>query len=1420
MLKLYRLICSIILLLITYFGFAQSLTLSPVPTQICRGTSVSVTLTSTGNFGLANTISLQLALDYSSVPYSTIPFSQSGNVLAFQWPAGSSGLDGRTHRIRAVSSDPVVESNWSNDIAPFSPASVTLLEATPVVVNAYQTSILRFQLTGSIPIQATLSDSTSILFSDSPYGNTTTKPFTVTASGQYSLVNARNLCGAGTASGSVNLQVNSVSMRTLLVTPLVVCRGDTLYVSYSKNSGLFGPTNQFRLKLSNSAYPPKSYTLPASESNGVLKAVIPENVEDANWGNRYFYVSILTSDPVIETPNPLMFEIRPKSTAEIVSNSVSLPYGSQYYPIVRFRGAGPFMATLSNGTTIGAADATETTSSVGLKPGQSTLYRIERFVSACTNNMIIASSAMVVINPGIWLDTIPSFRDVLCEGQTMRIHYAMNVPTTSDTRFMVTLRENAGSGGWTSSPIQARIEPGNWLVFEIPSLQPNASADSHSYVIKVNSYAPDLATLDVDYWNTQTVTINRKPEYARFNYISPQSLNAPGEVGISLSMNGGGYYSFVLTDGVRYTNSYLTTYGYAEAYVGKTTTFSLVSASNGCGTITPTNVTAIVTVQNPSPNQIYLKPIQQYVCHTDSTTVEFTTEGTFLPGNEFRVQAVSSSLGGGNIWTNATLVGRGTGNSARFKLPYSMRIRVVSTNPVTVSEGIIASVTPKLNARIMPFFDDYNLFMYNGTPTRTLLPGEPATLPIEVNAASETGSYSLTYTDGTKNYSFRTSSWNAPQTVTLTKTTTFSLVAVRNECGLGTISGKATFTVVPFRLKTVLPNGYNSNWGTIYTVCGGGTVRVPFLTDLPAPVGTAFTLQIASAADSVFRDLVQGQTSPLTAQIPASFTAGNYLMRVVVKGTEITTIFLQTRINQLPVAIMRLPTSGTVLNPGDSFRPTVTLTGTSPWEVQFSDNAIGTYYYSPATPEFRVTKATTYFVRTVTNVCGYGSVSGEASVSVRPSLSVQRQDYNNDCAGTTMQILYNAFGDFEPGNELLIELTNEAGVMQRILARPASASGVFRYTIPTDLQPGIYRVFLRSTNPVLSSASSIYIRVSVPPIVSLTGSTTINAGQTTNITLRNERPIPYSEYVTVQLASGPTSSLYFNNNDPVPIAVSPTQTTTYSIVSASGNCGLGQGRGAATVVVNPTNLRTVQTGNLSFNRYCPGATMTISFVTTGNFSVDNQFRAQLIDSTGGIVHTFSTFATQSPLSVTLPALLPGGWSYRVRVIATDNSTSAAANLVPFGIIGSATVAFSANALVRPDGQEAAISLMFGGSGPWSYSLTANGQLITGSSSTGSYGLLSNLPAQEFTLTQVSNQCGPGTVLYPAMVRVYIGMKTLKNGDWNDLSVWSGNRLPTAADALLLRHQVRIPSAYTSQAGQLIYEKGATLTFGSGSRLTR
>ncbi|NID08982.1 Ig-like domain-containing protein [Fibrivirga algicola] len=172
-----------------------------------------------------------------------------------------------------------------------------------------------------------------------------------------------------------------------------------------------------------------------------------------------------------------------------------------------------------------------------------------------------------------------------------------------------------------------------------------------------------------------------------------------------------------------------------------------------------------------------------------------------------------------------------------------------------------------------------------------------------------------------------------------TRTTTYRVIEVSNRCGVGLPVRTATVVVL---VPTIQTQPLDST-----TVCAGSTLAVGFSTTGQFNPGSTFQLQLAhnesDTSNIKYINLATSQVADgqLSGTIPATATAGTYLVRVVATNPKIpifgTASSSLVTIHQLPEAT--LATSSTSIYEGDVLKLSVTLTGTGPWTFVYRDSS-------------------------------------------------------------------------------------------------------------------------------------------------------------------------------------------------------------------------------------------------------------------------------------------------------------------------------------------------------------------------------------------------------------------------------------------------------------------------------------------------
>ncbi|CCH56390.1 hypothetical protein BN8_05722 [Fibrisoma limi BUZ 3] len=217
----------------------------------------------------------------------------------------------------------------------------------------------------------------------------------------------------------------------------------------------------------------------------------------------------------------------------------------------------------------------------------------------------------------------------------------------------------------------------------------------------------------------------------------------------------------------------------------RNTTYQVVSVANSCGVGLPGNpATAIVSVIAPAVTTTSLAVTT--LCAGSTFQVPFTTSGSFTSGNQFKVEIASTT-----DTSTYTEVSAFAGSSPiTATLPRTLAggqyiVRVKASNP---SVPVLGTRSPTLlNVRPQP--------TATLTGTQSIYEGSPANLTVTFDGD---GPWTIAYADSARTVNLPPVNSN-PYLLEVrpTRTTTYRITSVSNNCGSGPVSGTATVTVQP-----------------------------------------------------------------------------------------------------------------------------------------------------------------------------------------------------------------------------------------------------------------------------------------------------------------------------------------------------------------------------------------------------------------------------------------------------------------------------------------------------------------------------------------------------------------------------------------------------------------------------------------------
>ncbi|MFN8349814.1 MAG: metallophosphoesterase [Spirosomataceae bacterium] len=346
------------------------------------------------------------------------------------------------------------------------------------------------------------------------------------------------------------------------------------------------------------------------------------------------------------------------------------------------------------------------------------------------------------------------------------------------------------------------------------------------------------------------------------------------------------------------------------------------------------------------------------VCAGDKLNLPFTVANTDAGKWRYRVQ-LSDAKGD---FTKAITLAEGGAGSLTVTVPENSetgdgyRVRILAN-----VNGIDQGVSAAFPIRRKP--------SANLSGEATIEAGKPTNLVV-------TFSGSAPWTYRLSDNSSATTSVN-PLTISVTPlvSTAYVLNSVNNTCGEGEVRGSARIAVIP---------RITANLSLSQVVCND----TPF--DLPFSVTGVFENPVTYEAqlsdkDGNFTDprLIGTATqSPIKTTIPNDVALeGNYRIRVYPSQNG-TAYFTPTPSFSLKQRAKATISGDTIIQLGESALLKLRFEGQSPWTYTLSDNSSNTVSSALHTIVVKPDLLTTYTLKSISNVCGAGVVSGSVRVNV------------------------------------------------------------------------------------------------------------------------------------------------------------------------------------------------------------------------------------------------------------------------------------------------------------------------------------------------------------------------------------------------------------------------------------------------------
>ncbi len=537
------------------------------------------------------------------------------------------------------------------------------------------------------------------------------------------------------------------------------------------------------------------------------------------------------------------------------------------------------------------------------------------------------------------------------------------------------------------------------------------------------------------------------------------------------------------------------------------------------------------------------------------------------------------------------------------------------------------------------------------------------------------------------------------------------------------------------------------------TVCPNAKIQLPITISGPFNVDNKFVVQSVEA-DNKFITISEPVASvqDFVLQIPNQ-SKPKLRLRILSSSPAMVSNVSYVNILPLPQAKIELVdgTISTKIGPGQTANLKVSLSGAGPWSFALSDSTVvSNTFVNPYLTSISPLKTQSIKVLGVVNACGSGTTTGEAIVEVSADtlpqialLAVPKGGYKV-CTGVPFQVNFNATGKYEVGNGFIVQLADTSA--QNFINISTLGENPLVTKLPLGLPSGKYKLRIAATFPFqLSDTASVTVATSTTTILQK-DSLNIPEGGSTNLTINFTGTSPWF----VLLSDGTYQNDIYQS--PFQLKVSPYNSSTYSITSSGGFCGVGDMSGSAfvNVKVPPTSITTA---NLTTKTICYGTEIDIPFSTTGRFFGANKFVVQVLDTGGVWVNLPTSGGVGSLKAKILPPFLKDTISIqKIRVISTAPNAEGSETSLKVIKANVAEATILGNGFIRPGGATRLKIIFKNSLPPYSFTLS-DGTVVNGTFINPYQMTVSPRATTEYKITTATNACGTAMGLGVGTVKV-------------------------------------------------------------------
>ncbi|MEA5260505.1 T9SS type A sorting domain-containing protein [Arcicella aquatica] len=1134
-----------------------------------------------------------------------------------------------------------------------------------------------------------------------------------------------------------------------------ICLGSKVYLAYT-TTGTFNQGNAFKVQIK-SNYTSTWMDVVTKDSSGYLIATLPTEVTNiSNSYSNYADLRIVSSSPVVTTTNYSNYIYLP-ANIEIVSIQKKTLFPNEPVTLtIKNNGSTPIKLLTSDSTNIQLDNSYGTNQNIVISTNKSGAYGILSASNLCGVGKSTGSVDIKIVDNSLKIMGLT--KSHICKNSQVGVKVQKTGKWSTNNKFKIRIEDyyssskfydfdNTESDDFMTATIGENIPNGTYRI-KIVASDNNIESDFFANLLYVhNESKVELTT-----------------ESTSIKYGEMQTLNA--------TVSGYGSYYVELSDGQVYNNYYSGDYASSFTfYVSpkETTQYYIKSFVSECGNGIGKNKVSITVNKAIKTDSLKGKDY----CEGATCEVKFSTNASLPVGATVKVR-----LSNNNYWdirnTSQDVIGKVIkDNVVSFVIPTGMAFPFLNnTFYASVYRDDIQGITFSPNYIRVSTFPSANVDNSSESTFISFKKPQIANINISVDGG---GAYEITMLDDLK-YKFESSSWrtstNLP--VYVTKSGPIGIKTITNVCGTNS-KGSAQY-----KYATIENAEYSiqvsSKKNTSVELCAGDKLDLSVLTEGKFEADNQFIVELISNYNSNNnRTLGKATVGDMQTTIPLDLPNGEYYIRIYASNPLLYSNQLKVLVRAKPTASLFSYVSG-VLSLGTYINVTLNLDGGGTQLVTFKDGTsriIETYSSSTSTEymNMNIYKTTTFGIKSVSNVCGIGTVkSKDFTLTVLP-YSIQNMlnintNYNNNVQCLTDKVLvpFNIKGQIPSGTTFSVQIANTSDTSYTTIQTGITESPVL-VSFPNKFQQsGNYNIRIVSNDNSVKSDVATANFVTVPNNLALQFNggatvTEIDAGNGVYINSNTTQSYSYGSTLRYVIKDDKNfKTIGYSNYNYIQEYKAPAVTTTYTLASALNECGVGKVSSSVKVIIKP--VIGMNFGAMNNISTCVGSTINVNLDSKGEFEADNVFKVFAIDE-NNIKTELLKSTKNGAYNMTFGSNLKRG-SYKIQMESSNPvqtksiTTITLVNKLDMTLLGSSTI--------NP-GTEAYLILRnndtYKPSNNSYYYDYVNYELSNGKTGIVELSSYNNQPAiyltplktETFTVKSIKNTCGEGKISGSATITV-------------------------------------------------------------------